>query len=501
MYQYALFDLDGTLTDPKEGITKSVQYALHALGIEETNLDKLEPFIGPPLADSFREFYGFDDAKCEEAITKYRERFEAIGLFENVIYEGIPAMLRVLQEKGMKLAIASSKPTVFVRKILIHFEIDELFDVVVGSELDGRRGRKEEVVEEALKQLYGGTTDDIDKKHRTVMIGDRRFDVEGAKAYGIDSIGVKFGYAARGELKKAGATYLVKTVEELQTLLLNENLVGKNNADNRNLGIEISSLKRAWYILYPLVLYYVVSKCCLYLTFFLLQNGCSVIGGNVAQWVYDHMEFCNVILNGAAMIVAAAFIKKPLMAQLQNAGSKVRKKYKKSDYIWVPLLAISASFFLNILFSMIQLTYASDRYNNVAKTQYCVPIWVGVILYGIIAPVVEESVFRGLIYNRMKEHFPILVSIIVSGIIFGAYHGNIVQGFYGGILGILLAICYEVYGNFLVPIVFHSIANLGIYILSYNHTFKQQMISPLNCVIFSTIAIICLIFIRKLSKS
>lgn len=232
MYQYILFDLDGTLTDPKVGITTCVQYALGKMGIEEPDLDKLEPFIGPPLMDSFCDFYGFDEEQAKKACAFYRERFETIGLYENEIYPGIARLLMRSKEAGKKLAVASSKPTVFVKKILEHFEIAEYFDVVVGSELDGTRGRKEEVVETALMLLVSDrdwkVRSDNEKKSDTketcdtiAMVGDRKFDVEGAKAFGIISIGVRYGYANEGELEAAGATHIVQTVEELETLLLN----------------------------------------------------------------------------------------------------------------------------------------------------------------------------------------------------------------------------------------------------------------------------------------
>lgn len=223
-FQYLLFDLDGTLTDPKLGITGCVQYALRRFGIEEPDLDKLEPFIGPPLADSFQEFYGFDEEKAAEAIVRYRERFSTIGLLENEIYPGIKEMLAHLKQAGKTLAVASSKPTVFVKKILQHFEIEQYFDIIVGSELDGTRARKEEVVEEALRQLYqifGDVQKRSDKKDndRIVMIGDRKFDIQGAKLFNLVSVGVTFGYALPGELEEAGADYIVDTVTELEELL------------------------------------------------------------------------------------------------------------------------------------------------------------------------------------------------------------------------------------------------------------------------------------------
>ena len=210
-YQYLLFDLDGTITDPKVGITTCVQYALEHFGIHEPDNDKLEPFIGPPLQDSFEQFYHMDAETAKQAVAKYRERFQTVGLYENEIYDGMADLLKTLKEGGCRLAVASSKPTVFVKKILEHFDVVQYFDVV-----DGSRAKKEEVVQEALRQL--------DPKGQVssgqmVMIGDRCFDVQGAKAHHLDSIGVAYGYAAEGELQQAGATFVVDTVQQLKELL------------------------------------------------------------------------------------------------------------------------------------------------------------------------------------------------------------------------------------------------------------------------------------------
>ena len=216
-YQYLLFDLDGTITDPKEGITKSAQYALEAFGIHEPDADKLTPFIGPPLIDSFQEFYHMPPEQAALAVKKYRERFEQVGWLENLLYDGMDSLLRGLQSAGCRLAVASSKPTVFVARIFNHFGIADCFAVVVGSELSGARTKKEEVVQEALRQLFGESRP---APHTAAMIGDRRFDVEGAKAHQLDSIGVAYGYALPGELQQAGADFIVESVEELTALLM-----------------------------------------------------------------------------------------------------------------------------------------------------------------------------------------------------------------------------------------------------------------------------------------
>lgn len=208
------FDLDGTLTDPKIGITKSVQYALSKFGIIEDNLDRLEVFIGPPLMDSFMEFYSFSEEDSKLAIKYYRERFSVTGLYENKVYPGIDMLLKDLKAAGRKLIVATSKPTVFSEKILKHFNLYNYFDAVDGSELDGTRVQKYEVIEFAIKNLGNKSIDNI------IMVGDRKHDIIGAKKNGLSSIGVTYGYGSFDELKSAGADYIVHSVQELRELLI-----------------------------------------------------------------------------------------------------------------------------------------------------------------------------------------------------------------------------------------------------------------------------------------
>jgi len=215
-YKIILFDLDGTLTDPKEGITRSVQFALDSLGILEPDLDRLVCFIGPPLLDSFRDFFGLNPEQAKQGLLKYRERFQAKGIFENALLPGVPEMLRALKEAGKVIALATSKPEPFALQILEHFEILPYFDAVVGSGLDESRGSKAEVINEAFLRLEIKE----EQKREIVMVGDRKHDVIGAKLCGIHSLGVAFGYAPAGELEESGAEHLVQTVEELAQFLL-----------------------------------------------------------------------------------------------------------------------------------------------------------------------------------------------------------------------------------------------------------------------------------------
>ena len=220
MKQYLLFDLDGTLTDPMVGITSSVQYALEKFGIHVRYLKELIPFIGPPLAESFRKFYGFSKEDAERAIQYYREYYAPKGIFENEVYEGIPEMLAHLTEAGFTLLVATSKPTVFARKVLKYFGMEDYFSFVGGSELDGSRTKKAEVISYILK------TCGIEAKE-AIMIGDRRHDIEGGKACGLESVGVLYGYGTEQELTEAGADHIIRTVAELEDYLRNQ---GENPA-------------------------------------------------------------------------------------------------------------------------------------------------------------------------------------------------------------------------------------------------------------------------------
>lgn len=214
MYQTILFDLDGTLTDPGEGITNSVAYALEKFDIKNEDRTSLYKFIGPPLKDSFMEFYGFSEEDALKAIAYYRERFREKGMFENMVYDGIVELLSKLKHAGKKLIVATSKPEEFTLTILKHFDLLQYFDFVAGATMDGSRSEKEEIIHYALEHCQ------IENLDETVMVGDRKFDILGAKTNGIDSIGVLFGYGSLEELEIAGATYIADSPEELGKLII-----------------------------------------------------------------------------------------------------------------------------------------------------------------------------------------------------------------------------------------------------------------------------------------
>jgi phosphoglycolate phosphatase len=212
--KYIFFDLDGTLTDPMIGITKSVQYALKHFDIVVEDLNELCPFIGPPLKESFMVFYGLTEQEAEVAIAKYRERFSETGLFENKVYQGISEVLENLKQQGKTLMVATSKPTVFAERILAHFNLDHYFDFIGGSNLDGSRTKKSEVIAFVLSE------NNITDVSEVIMIGDRKHDMIGAEENGMDAIGVLYGYGNFEELSDAGAKYIVKEVEELVEIII-----------------------------------------------------------------------------------------------------------------------------------------------------------------------------------------------------------------------------------------------------------------------------------------
>lgn len=212
-YKYIFFDLDGTLTDPKEGIINCVKYALEHYGIHEEDEDKLMNFIGPPLVWSFANYYGFSPEKAEEATAKYRERFATIGLFENRAFDGIEEALQKLCDSGHILVVATSKPKVFADKIMAKYGLRPYFKAVCGSELDGTRNDKNEVIEYAIETV-GADRDKI------IMVGDRKHDIIGAKKCGVASCGVRFGYAEEGELEAAGADFITDDIDEMMNILM-----------------------------------------------------------------------------------------------------------------------------------------------------------------------------------------------------------------------------------------------------------------------------------------
>lgn len=213
MYDIILFDLDGTLTESAEGITNSVIYALEQFGIKESDKEKLKVFVGPPLDESFMKYYGFDEAGAKEAIEQYRVYYRAKGIFEAPLYPKVKETLTTLKEMGKELFVATSKPGVFARQIAEHWGIDHLFIDVEGSNLDGSKIKKDEVIA-AILENHG-----ISDRTKVLMVGDREHDIIGAKKMGLTSVGVLYGYGDYEELQNAGADYIIENIEDIMQII------------------------------------------------------------------------------------------------------------------------------------------------------------------------------------------------------------------------------------------------------------------------------------------
>lgn len=502
MKKYLLFDLDGTLTDPKVGITTCVQYALHSFGIEEPDLDKLEPFIGPPLKESFQQFYDMDDAQAEAAIAKYRERFQEKGMFENELYDGIPDMLHTLQSKGLFLAVASSKPTVYVEQILEHFKIDKYFKVVVGSELDGTRTSKEEVVQEALNRLSG---DQPIRMEQVYMIGDRKFDVEGARALGIESVAVTYGYGSMEELKAAKADYIVQSVEELKAFLLR----GTDEAEQKKPG----SFQRIWVMLYPFLMFMLVRGVVENALAGLLLVAESGMPGFLDAFLLVRDETGALIGytgNASTLINALGFVlgilpglntAKILIAKTADDSKLSHLKAEPpKNYLFLGIATVGAVIGLNLLFELLGITTKSEAYQAVVEDQYAAYFAIGLFCYGVITPVAEELLFRGIIYNYLKRLTKLKFAMVLSAFFFGLYHMNSVQGSYAFIMGLLIAYAYEYFGDFKVAALIHIMSNVLAYCLSYTSMAVNGFISWPTCIIFLAAGIFSLLQLNKQKK-
>lgn len=220
MYKYLLFDLDGTITKSEEGIFNCIKYALDWAGIPYPEYSVFRSFIGPSLYDSFVREFGMDDAKAKEMVAKYRERYNVVGLFEAEVYEGVADTLCALKEKGCILSVATSKPTEPTLRILEKFGVGKYFDVVVGSNPDGTGSDKKHIISQVLESLKKDhdLTEEMIQDGQVVMIGDRRYDIEGGKACGLQTIGVLYGYGSREEFEAAGADNIVESPEEILKL-------------------------------------------------------------------------------------------------------------------------------------------------------------------------------------------------------------------------------------------------------------------------------------------
>ena len=457
MYRYVLFDLDGTLSDPKVGICTSVQYALSKMGIEEPDIDKLEPFIGPPLRDSFMEYYDMSPEQAEQAITFYRERFSTVGKFENEIYPGIPELLRDLKKKGRVVAIASSKPTVFVEDILNHFEIRDYFDIVVGSELDGSRDKKEDVLKEVLRQMFPDTEPEYDE---VVMVGDRKYDIEGALQLGVMNIGVSYGYGSYEELEEAGADRIVNTVAGLRSTLIPMMGMGSSSypsrpasgnsyacekveggqtdgqtatkapvdwkAASKEAGRQ--SFANMWGFVGPALMYWIGSSAINFMLSFIVI---TIMGEGAEQRFTPEISY---IFWSLGHVLVFLFLIRDFKSVIR--ANKALTKKTLNGYTDVILLGLSLVLLaVGIVGGNRMLDVMADKAREAAMAAgtvdataeavaaYIPPFALGLLFDALLIPIVQGSIFIAICYRRAKKNFRTL-PLLLTALLFGFMHTN-----------------------------------------------------------------------------
>lgn len=498
--KYVLFDLDGTLTDPKLGICSCVQYALAHFDIFEPDLDKLEPFIGPPLIDSFMEFYGFDEAKAREAVDKYRERFSTVGLFENEVYPGIKHMLKRLKKNGFHLAVASSKPQVFVERILEHFGLAKYFEVVVGSNLDGTRTDKAEIITEVFGQLF--KNEKVDKE-LIYMVGDRKFDAIGAKKQGVESVCVAYGYGDLDELMDCHADYIVLTVKELEEFLMRQTYEAAEGRICYPKGWRAIPIRTVFSLIGAFFAFICIKGIAEVVFTFLF----AAFGKFLPAPVWNYLSYASVLnensfdyngnlgtfINGLSYLLAGLAIWFPArkLIRATERDSRLLHPYRTSvwQYILGVIFVYTLSMSIQITAGLINAAQISEHYQQTSASQYSCDLIMGLLIYGIVSPLAEEILFRGYIYTVFRRYIPISFSVIMSSLLFGLYHFNAVQGIYAIIMGAIMALAYEYYGSFWAPVAVHMFANITAYLMSILLGSNEAVNSVLFVVIMAAIAV------------
>ncbi len=494
MSQVILFDLDGTLTESGEGIINCVQYALEKLGKKEEHPENLQCFIGPPLKEQFMKYAGLSEEEGEKAVVYYRERYTTTGIFENRLYPKIPELLELLKINNKILAVASSKPEVYVKQILEHFQIADYFTAIVGSELDGRRTEKAEVIEEALRRMHLE-----EERDKVLMVGDRSHDVQGAISCGLQCIGVAYGYGSREELEKAGAVYIADSVEDLGILASpNDEETTENVESVRNIIPDREKVKKyeipetrklekeekempepakkkekfrystagqIWRLIYPFLIHYgatLLATIALYLVY-LIQAGGLQETASAGQRLINSTLYVTLIGDLTAAIILYLFYRKDQMHRKEGFSGKGKAFVWAPPVIWfsVIILAIATGQFLNDLINGLHLNDLFTGYSEVSEQAFSgQPVGLMILVVGIIGPICEELMFRGIVFNRLKDWVKPQAAIAISALLFGIYHGNVVQFFYATCMGVMLAIIYDKTGTLWISIVAHIAANL-----------------------------------------
>lgn len=480
MWNTVLFDLDGTLADSARGITGGVQYALQKGWGRERSLDALRVYIGPPLRNCFMRYEGLSAEEADHAASLYQEYYSVRGMHELRLYDGIADVLRQLRAEHFKIALTSAKPAEYCRGILEEQGIAGYFDAIVGSSMDGTRVEKSVLIRETLMELG------VDPASgEAVMVGDRYLDIEGAKSCGIASIGVSYGYGSREELIEARPDCIVDTPYELRNVLIGQMLDAERRAgvlrgtsmrtadgrkiDVRKKGCGLPSdgpvALRIWRCIYPLIVEYALVNGVALVVMVWAGVISGLFSGTGGADLYDAVEDNVLLLTGIADAAAI-----PVMYLMYRSDEKKRRIYAPEGRIprklalsaeqiaAICVLSIGAAMVLNIIVNLLPLNDAA--YEEVEAALTGPGIVEQLIVVGLVGPIAEELTFRGVIFRRLRDYVGAYWAAILSGVMFGVYHGNLTQGIFATIFGILLALIYEHYGNLKASIAAHMANNI-----------------------------------------
>lgn len=272
--------------------------------------------------------------------------------------------------------------------------------------------------------------------------------------------------------------------------------------DSRIQSAEESSFRKTVNILLPFLIYFVVHDLAQILLAFLANLSLGALGGAYAEFMTENAATANGLLNALSLLIGMAAVfpmarRELRWAKVLSKGPEEKRPGKSMEYILLAVFAIAFALGVNMLMALAGLTQVSESYQEVAQRQYGVALGVGILIYGVISPLAEEIVFRGLIYNRMRRYFGKMLSVVVCGIMFGVYHGNLVQGIYGCILGIAITYSYEWFGSFLAPFLFHAAANTAVFLAGYDKVIKGNIVTPLNCAVLLAMSAAVLYAMRK----
>ena len=415
--------------------------------------------------------------------------FEMDAIMGEKRYPGIAQLLHDLKARGVMMAVLSEQPKESVSRILREAEIEEFFSVVSGCEEGKASEFEHEMLKDVLSELRKKAGRRF-KKEKTLLVGNRRRNLECAAQMEIASVAVMYACTSEREISVFGPEDMAESVEQLEEIITGEPLYYKYRTKN--------AFAKTMEILVPFLLFWALEL--------LVYNAGYVLVGRYIPVLAGDKNQLSVWLNAAAAISTWPLLAKCYASSYFGDTSPVitgrNRRLVKRDAVLILSYAVALGLGLNMLATWVQMFRISEAYEQVAGIQYSVSLPVGLVIYGVLTPFTEEVLFRGIIHNRIRKYFPLPVTVFAGALIFGCFHGNIVQMVYALLMGMALAIVYEAYGRYLAaPVLFHCGANAVVYLLSKGKAFSAEKMPVLYGVALLAVALaITGWYIQRLKK-